>query len=1411
MKQRLLLALLVLFASVGTMWGQGETSDAEGGGEGGTPSATSSDNSFKFTVEKGKTATVTFAKASSQSTVTLSYPAKPADTQTMTASYNNNGQLTINNSKGTGSAEISLSGGVYEKLTFSTGITEIAFTSDNDKLTILEINGGTDGILSKLDIKPLTSLNSLTIGVNKLKLESIPEKKTTYSTYSISTQSPANLSVVEHKAANQALDLDLEKLGLDKQFPGETFKIKNWKYKAANATSYSSTSYVHTDSSAPDRFYFYSGSTNYVEGNEWMDGDYTCEVEIASTSTKYPGVVVVVPINVGPASYTWPAITFSPTGTDNKVTALNGNTSLKTGSDVKKGNKISLTPAPAEGYTFSKFEATGMTINKVPDSNDLYEATITGKTKDAITLKAVFVADTKTVTIQTPSHGSIVLYESDGTTEIKNNANVAIGKKIIIKVNPEPGYEFDFVQVNGTTLGSTNYDTAGKFYFYTVLATDETLIIGASFKIIESSTLSFIGETAGIKSISVNGTDAVDNNDIAVEESYSAKKSTITFGTQPSIVIKTNEGYELTSIVSSNEETIKFTLVSANTYLVSGFTMPNTSLIWKLNTIKKDTPKILVAASLGTYNGTAIVYDGTEKSVPYTTDPKDLSGVVLEYQAATATGTSYWSKTGFKNAGSYKVKFSRPADSKYAAAKVYEVSGSTETEQSSGEFTFTITAATPIITTAPTVSISKDDGKYVISGGDVRYMRGTQTVKIESNKYVWVVYKGNNPKTNSDNKTTNSNNETVYKSEIVTVKLFLKDNTSEDFSVSDPTTNADENFDTSNASVQVKATGQVDDISNVTLQVYSGLPAGTTLSFMNGTKELGSSNVSVPEGTEISFKATAKGYTGAQIMQVDNNGTPISGFTGIGVVDGTVVGSVKVTGTKMIFSITYTKAPATQKTLVLVSAEDEQEYDGKEKSFTTNKIKLKTTDSESEVTVNDWSKATFTYKDANGTTVKAPVNAGTYTVTISRPADEADASPRYKAFTATGTLVITKAEPTIIKVPATAKIGKGQPLSSAILTDGLANVIGSFEWVNPDEIVTEDSPADGGYDVKFVSKDPNYKDKVLDKKVRVEVSNESILSIASDDTYTITVKGSDGKEYKNGQTVPVGITLTFTVTPASTYKLKTLYVNGKAISGSTYTTTAGPIAVKAEMEQEFTVSVSTTLKGIDLVLPSSSTVKKGESYSFSVKGLAADLANLVVSDGTNIYTGTNGAYTISNITANKTITVTMKAGTAPTQVEAVIEANLSTQGKSMGTVTVTKISSLRADAVDSSTQKFYYGDKIRVTATPAAGCRFVGWEGRTETISVIDVVITETSYKFKAVFAGSPTGAEVIEGVDIYGSNGEIVVKCDGAARITIVSMNGQSKQQEISGDTRIPAGAGIYGIVFEQGNNVMRTKVAVK
>ena len=57
MKQRLLLALLVLFASVGTMWGQSLRADE--GDEETTVTASSPNGSVTLTIPKGKTVTIT--------------------------------------------------------------------------------------------------------------------------------------------------------------------------------------------------------------------------------------------------------------------------------------------------------------------------------------------------------------------------------------------------------------------------------------------------------------------------------------------------------------------------------------------------------------------------------------------------------------------------------------------------------------------------------------------------------------------------------------------------------------------------------------------------------------------------------------------------------------------------------------------------------------------------------------------------------------------------------------------------------------------------------------------------------------------------------------------------------------------------------------------------------------------------------------------------------------------------------------------------------------------------------------------------------------------------------------------------------------------------------------------------------
>ena len=458
---------------------------------------------------------------------------------------------------------------------------------------------------------------------------------------------------------------------------------------------------------------------------------------------------------------------------------------------------------------------------------------------------------------------------------------------------------------------------------------------------------------------------------------------------------------------------------------------------------------------------------------------------------------------------------------------------------------------------------------------------------------------------------------------------------------------------------------------------------------------------------------------------------------------------------------------------------------------------------------------TITYKDAEGNPVVSPADAGKYTVCVKIGSlSGTDYTVEETTAEFKDALEIKKATISITDWPTAATVGVGQTLDKAEFVGGSAKVAGKFAFV--DGTI---KPTDGeSYAIKYVPESSNYEELVpSDQKAKVTVSNLRVLSIDKVVNGTVTIVGNDGITYKSGDAFPEAVTsIKVSATAATGYKLATLTVNGTAITnGGSYTVGSSSVNVSATFEEinEFTVSVSSTLKGIELVLPTSNVVKKGGDYSFTVKGLAADLAKLVVSDGTNTYTVSNGACKITNITANKTITVTMASGATPTPIDLtkIAEVVNSHMGKPMGSIKVEVISATRAASTTA-----YYGDQIKLTAVPAPGCRFVKWIGAAvpasqATANPLIIELTSAAYEITAQFAGSPTGAEVIEGVDIYGSNGEIVVKCDGAARITIVSMNGQSKQQEISGDTRIPAGAGIYGIVFEQGNNVMRTKVAVK
>ena len=257
---------------------------------------------------------------------------------------------------------------------------------------------------------------------------------------------------------------------------------------------------------------------------------------------------------------------------------------------------------------------------------------------------------------------------------------------------------------------------------------------------------------------------------------------------------------------------------------------------------------------------------------------------------------------------------------------------------------------------------------------------------------------------------------------MVTVRLHLKDNVNKAWSEATGSENYDKNF-AREVKIDVKAKGQVDNVKTVKLEIYSKLPTGTSLKMFNGTKEI-TSGSSGPEGTTISFEVAATGYTNPKVIQVDVNGADLSStFTS---------NTIEATGEKMIFSVSVTGTLGEMKELELVSAEHTTEYTGKVQGYvfseTSIVVREKGASSSLPYVADMWKDATVTYKDPNGVATTSPINAGVYTVTITRPADGASSTGGYKAFTATGKLIITPAEPTIIYWPNTdpnnaAKIG----------------------------------------------------------------------------------------------------------------------------------------------------------------------------------------------------------------------------------------------------------------------------------------------------------------------------------------------------------------------------------------------------
>jgi len=1246
----------------------------------------------------------------------------------------------------TGAGAVSLSPD-YASLTFSGKATAITVTgSTGDVLKTVTVSN--NGELTTLNVP--TSLTSLSCSENKL---TVLPKKNNITSYSVGNQYPTVTGIAASTPSNSPLLLTIEKLGLATIADGLTgsnsFVAQSWTKLGTNG-SYSGTSDPKTDATtALNTYYFMTGSL--TSPGTYMDGDYRCDIKF-NANTDYPNAVIKnVPVKVAAAKFDLGEFKVDP--------AIGGDIVYSPNSgQVEKGQVITVSVDVKNGYTFDKYTPVNMTLNQesVQEGNNRRTFTVSGTGVPSLTATVKSAQNTITYTENQPN-GTVKVY--NGSNYVASGSALPTGTEITIIATPNNGYTVAAggIKINEADPSSSTTASNVTTAKYT-LVTGQTYVINVSFT--PSTGYDFIVKYNGpaIASGSVGA------NDLTPGAGATTENFTVVTGSQPAITITANANFSVSSIVINNKA-VTVTNTTGKVYVVSGFTMPNEAVTMVINTVKLETPVISYASPLE-YD-----YDGTPKPLVYTTTPANLPGFNFEYSDDNSTFTT----GAYTNVGDYWVRISRPADAAYA-----EYTAVTETLK---------IKPAAVILTPPTVTIQKvanttDQYQYVISGGSAQYVRGTgkQTVP-GTGKWevidVAAVPTSQEDLKNADVVTQPFTSPTAPATKLVVLRYTAMTNS----------TTPNGNFYL--AGVVTQATGS-GTIANITVEVLnSKMPENTSITLFNASQNLGTSGT-VKEGTLVTFEYSAPDYTDVTIQQVDATGAPLNSTD----LKGTGIAATSANGTKMLFRLFGTPPATTAAEIFIDKAIDNTPvYDGGAKFFTINAANLVLKKKSDNTVVSDandnW---TMTYKNASGgATVVSPVNAGTYTVSFSRPADA-----NYKAVTGTGTLTIAKAEPVVSSWPKIAYLGTGQNLSSAVFVGGAANIPGSFMFVETGK------PADGTkYTVKFVpasSVSGNYNELTStdpDDKLAVTYSTKRFITIETPVNGTIVVRDNLGQLYANGDEITSTATsLTITATPATGYSLTSLLVNDSNFtSGNTFTLGSTSVAVKAVFSNASSFKVDLVVpRGVQVVSKSGESVAAGRNFTFTLATAAGDVPRVQDEDGTTIV-AENGVYTLENVLKNKTITISLSS---PTEINVTVTQTPTENG----VVNVENLSGLRADT-------YYYGDTLRLTATTKENYRLLEWWDGSEENPRLYVVTkdVEISASFKYT-----VGIEPVEDLEVRGGEGYIYVSTPGEVSVTIVNMNGRSQKVRVVGEEYIrDLSAGIYGIIVEQGNKASKLKVVVR
>lgn len=1264
MKQRLLLALLMLFSSVGFMKAQGTAPIKIAVPKEGKVTITLTSSTFEFRSDSypqlflGSTPVTPDKSSFKNKTVKWILESKTGAEYQLSTDTNTDkwGELTLSlDGKVTSFAVTGSATNEFQKL-----ITSLSFTN-NGELNNLILQANT-----AYTTAGLPNLSKLSCSGNKLTR--IPAKPASMkkTDYLVGTQTPAldAITITQNNSKDgvdfSSISTSLENTTLAHVLFGKwsdpyAFTIANAKDKDGKDVT---TALVGVNKAV------YS----FKQGDIFFDGEVTFDVNV--TDANYPGVIIKgVKTSIDKPSFAVKA----------EVNDANMGTVATTVTDNKaeKGASITFTFTPKTGYSFKEVEKSsvkGLTFveeKEYEGGNVAYTYTVKGN--EDVSLKGIFEAQGVKVSFNEPEGGMFRITDEKGAL-IANGSNVPVGSKLKVVAIPREGYSLEVskVTLSGSTSSWEGVKEASDGRYegeYTVKGTDKELIFNATFT---KGSYQLSASVKNLKEVLVyaNGT--------KIEPTSGTLNYFIPFGATLKITLgQVTKDYSISSVVFNAKE-YKATKIADAKYEVSGITMPAMASQLSVEPVKN--PEFPIVTK---FSQTTLTYTGQPLALPYeVTQPVGLEGFKVLYAKAE---NGKYSDTSFPNVGKYWAKIVRDADA-------------THNKYESQSVSFEITAAPLIIKEQPTVKIGKDDNNqdaYLFEGGKVVYMNGNTEVDVTKEGKFEV-----SPASTAVTKD--------WKSLEVKFVPTDKNNLSEALC----TIYNKEAEDYKEYSVEI-------DAKSISMQIFAGATPVAD---------------KVVDGSSLTFKFTPEAGVSYTLYQMDGANTSLKRWPYEPTYNGSM--TIKWTEiqtptavTKLIFKLEKTD---TRSKLVLDPSltEDaltqEVVYDGTVKGFEKGNLKW-VTQAENGTTsslpnggsaVNTDLKLTYFYMGAYDTKaltaedlVPEPVDAGKYRVQITR-----DVVGAHQPITADDNinayLVIRPAKLTSDQVPAptASKINKGQMLSKSILT-GTASVAGTYKWNETDAAVNETS----SHKVIFVPDNKNYADFEIGSVV-VQVTDKAILTLSVPNGYgRLEATDNKGYTYHSGDELVANTTLTIKgIAESDLYELDYLKVNGNKVSSNTISVGNSSIDVEGYFKVKDTKPAtckvtfrSTSVPGVGFeYVTNPTTVTTGGSYSFRLTAHPSDLSRIKVSDGTNVYTNTNGSFTISNINSDITLTVSL-ANPTPYTVQLTREYK---EGDDViGTATYTGTP--------------YHGATLRFVATPKTGYKFTGWTGITSTLATADVVV----------------------------------------------------------------------------------------